>query len=48
MLIDSHQHGDTMGPVIIKGICSRLPELLNSIQQVLDIDTSYAELITFT
>ena len=49
MLIDSHQHGDTMGPVIVKGICTRLPEFLNSIQQVLNInDTSYTELITFT
>ena len=38
MLIDSHQHGNTMGPVIVKGICSRLPEFLNSIQQVLDIN----------
>ena len=49
MLIDSHQHGDTMGSVIVKRICGRLPEFLNSIQQVLNLnDTSYAELITFT
>ena len=49
MLIDCHQHCDTMGPVIVKGVCIRLPEFLNSIQQVLNINNmSYVQIITFT
>ena len=49
MLIDNHQHGEKMGPVIVKGLCSHLPQFLNSIQEVLSMnDTSYAELIVFS
>lgn len=32
MLIDNHQHGEKMGPMIVKGLCSHLPQFLNSIQ----------------
>ncbi len=49
VLIDSHQHGEKMGPVIVKGTCSHLAEFLNSIQEVLNLnETSYAELICFS
>ncbi len=49
VLIDSHQHGEKMGPVIVKGTCSHLAEFLNSIQEVLNMnETSYAELICFS
>ena len=49
VLIDSHQHGEKMGLVIIKGTCSHLAEFLNSVQEVLNMnETSYAELICFS
>ena len=48
VLIDSHQHGEKMGPVIVKGTCSHLAEFLNRVQEVLNMnETSYTELILY-